>query len=185
MHLKSTLHFSQNNVLQFIIIDVLKNFVDKIVWGLKLSVPIPCYVCKSLLLLSSNVALTQKSLCVFEHLSKEGHLSGFRWHNCNGPQVRLTGAPQQCQMSRRANYFCPSTNQALSKYAKANHPLKMNCNGTHKLHGLLWDVVKIWAHELKLSDKSCSYKFWQHSKMKNRRYWRTFKICCNWAIASP
>ena len=38
MLLISTLHFSQNNVLQFIIIDVLNNFVDKIVWGLKLSV---------------------------------------------------------------------------------------------------------------------------------------------------
>ena len=45
------------------------------------------------MLLSSNADLTQKSLCVFGHLSKEGHLSGFRWHNCNGPQVRLTGAP--------------------------------------------------------------------------------------------
>ena len=141
MHLISTLHFSQNNVLQFIIIDVLNNFVDKIVWGLKLSVPIPCHVCKSLMLLSSNADLTQKSLCVFGHLSKEGYLSGFRWHNCNGPQVRLTGAPQQCQMSRRAHYFCPSTNQALSKYAEANHPLKMNCTDTHKLHGLLRDVV--------------------------------------------
>ena len=61
MHLISTLHFSQNNLLQFIIIDVL-NFIDKIVWGLKLSVPIPCHVCKSLMLLSSMLTW-HRSLC--------------------------------------------------------------------------------------------------------------------------
>ena len=86
--------------------------------------------------------------------------------------MRLTGAPLQCQMSRGAHYFCPSTNQALSKYAKANHPLKMNCTDTHKLHAVQCtvyfyckDLVKIWAHEPKINHALTNFD--------NIRRWKT------------